>query len=214
MIAARGRGATDTFPGLGRVEQLVLRGDGLTTTSLEILSGCEIGVRVRRHWRVALPDDADDLGPGGGLAGAYTGLGAGDLHEWVGTAFETLGVEPGGQIIVREVLLTGDDGVDYGASSVVVALGRLPVAVAGELAATDVPIGKLLRRSGVAVRRELRWWGLAAAGSRAALLDARLGPADPLPARMYVMRLVSTGAPLAAFTEWFAPRLFEAGGRS
>lgn len=204
-------GATDTFPGLGRIEQLVLRGDGLTTTSLEILTGSEISVRVRRHWRLPLPDRVDDV-RADHLACAYTGMDDSGVARSVSIAVETLGAAPGSDIIVREVLLTGDDGVNYGASHVVAVLGRLPATLAHQLATTDIPIGKLLVRASIPVRRELRRWGLTAAGFRAAALDPRLDPHTPVPSRSYLMRLVDRGEPLAAFTEWFAPHVFEAGG--
>lgn len=205
---AHSKGATDTFPGLGRVEQLVLRGDGLTTTSLEILTGCDIRVRVHRHWRLPLPDRVDDV-QADHLVSSYTGMDNSGLAHSVTIAMESLGAAPGSDIIVREVLLTGDNGVNYGASHVVAVLGCLPSTLAHQLATTDIPIGKLLVASNLPVRRELHRWGLAAAGYRAHSLDPRLDPSTPVPSRSYRMRLVDSGEPLAAFTEWFAPHLFE-----
>lgn len=207
---ARTKGATDTFPGLGRVEQLVLRGDGLTTTSLEILTGCDINVRVHRHWRLPVPDRLDDI-HADHLAASYTGMDDTGFATSVTIASDLLGAAPGSDLIVRDVLLTGDNGVNYGASHVVAVLGRLPSTLAHQLATTDIPIGKLLVQSRISVRRELRRWGLTSAGHRAQSLDPRLRPDTPVPSRSYLMRLVDHGEPLAAFTEWFAPHLFDLG---
>lgn len=199
--------ATDDIPGLGRVEQLVLRGDGLTTTSLEVLTGTVISVRVLRHWVLPLHDDLralvrDDAG--------YTGVDVPDIAACAAVAFDRLDVGAQDTLLVREILLTGDDGVDYGASAVVAVLDRLPAAVAHPLAATDEPIGRMLREADIPVLRELGAWGLRPAGERAGHLGCR--PQDAVPARDYVMRLVQDGRPLAAFTEWFAPRLFDPRG--
>ena len=87
-------------------------------------------------------------------------------------------------------------------------MGRLSQPVADALAATDEPIGRLLRDNGVPVTRELRRWGLAAAGPQARHLGRTLTSSSRVPARTYVMRLANTGEPLAVLTERFAPHVF------
>jgi chorismate-pyruvate lyase len=192
---------------LGRVEQLVLRGDGLTSTSLEILTGREISVRVRAHWRLPLHIHLDAMAPADEL---YTGVDAPDL-SWLGAVGAgQLDAAAGDELIVREVLLTGDDGVDYGAASVVAVAHRLPEVVARQLATTDEPIGKMLARAQVPVRRELCDWGLRRVGDRGATFGGVAQDAL-VPARTYRMRLVDTGLPLTLITEWFSPRVFAAG---
>ncbi|MFB6395197.1 chorismate--pyruvate lyase family protein [Polymorphospora lycopeni] len=204
--ARTGPAVTRCLPGpLGRVEQLVLRGDGLTTTSLEILTGRVITVRVRAHWRLPLHADLHAMAPGDEV---YTGLDAPDLSWFAAVGADQLDARPGDDLLVREVLLTGDDGVDYGAASLVAALDRLPAPVAHRLATTDEPIGRMLARNQVPVTRELRHWGLRRVGARGATLGADLAADAPVPARTYRMRLVRTGRPLALITEWFAPRVF------
>ena len=187
---------------LGTVEQLVLRGDGLTTTSLEILTGRTITVRVRAHWR--LPLHADVMHP---ADETYTGLAAPDLSWLAAVGAGQLAAADGDELLVRDVLLTGDDGVDYGAASVVAVLHRLPADVARDLATTDEPIGRLLAAARVPVRRELRHWGVRRLGVRGTTLGA--GEDAAVPARTYLMRLVDDGRPLCLITEWFAPRVFE-----
>ena len=57
-------GATDQVRGLGRLEQLVLRGDGLTTTSLQVLTGEQVTARPLQHWVISAGDDLADVGAG------------------------------------------------------------------------------------------------------------------------------------------------------
>ncbi|OHV39864.1 hypothetical protein BCD49_09690 [Pseudofrankia sp. EUN1h] len=193
-------------PRLGRVEQLVLRGDGLTTTSLEILTGHEITVRVRRHWRLALPAQAErayDIFDG------YTGPGADTLAAYSTVGYRDLGGVPGDDLLIREVLLCGDDGVIYATASLFAVLDRLPPDVAHRLATTGAPIGKLLVRAGIQVKREIRRWGHFPAGDFAAHLGPAVQADTRVPARTYLMRSMVTGEPLTLITEWFAPRLFD-----
>ncbi|QOC90141.1 chorismate pyruvate-lyase family protein [Micromonospora craniellae] len=187
---------------LGRLEQLVLRGDGLTTTALEILTGRTITVRVHSHWRLPLHDEimypADEF---------YTGLDAPDLSWLAALGIDHLDAAVGDELLIRDVLLTGDDGVDYAAAAVVAVLDRLPASVARDLASTDEPIGRMLAAARVPVSRELRDWGMRRLGVRGASLGV---DADGMtPARTYLMRLVDDGRPLCLITEWFAPRVFE-----
>ena len=58
------------------------------------------------------------------------------------------------------------------------------------------------------VTRELRRWGLLPAGRQAARLGDGLTSTSRVPARTYLMRLTSTGKPLALLTERFAPHVF------
>ncbi|GAA2512900.1 chorismate--pyruvate lyase family protein [Pilimelia columellifera] len=184
---------------LGRLVQLVLRGDGLTTTALEILTGQPVQVVVRQHCRQPLPSAGAADAPG------YTGV----LGVDAGDEAAALELTAGDDVLVREVLLIGADGLRYGAARLVAAAGRLPTPLAHRLATTDEPIGRLLAAAGVPVVRQLRDWGLRRAGDRAPLLVGDLLPDARVPARTYLMRL-RDGAPLALITEWFAPTVFAA----
>ena len=197
--------ATDDIPGLGRVAQLVLRGDGLTTTSLEVLTGRPITVRVLAHWVWDMADGLEALAP---ADPAYTGIVPHDVGECARVAHHHL--EPGEheRLLVREILLVDDTGTVHGASAVVAVLDRLPPSVARRLATTDEPIGRTLREHSVSVTRVLLRWGLRPAGGRGRHLPTAGSPQRRVPARDYVMRLAATGAPLAVFTEWFDPALF------
>ncbi len=197
-------GATDEFPGLGRVEQLVLRGDGLTTTSLEILTGDTITVEVAGHWSLAIPGN-DDVFLASSLHYEDDQSSTGD-H--ITTAHRHLAMTAGETLLVREVLLVGPDGTVHGSAEVLARLGEIPQPVAEALALTDQPIGRLLRDHGVQVTRELCAWGLIPAGSCAARLEPQLTPASRVPGRTYVMRLTATKTPLAVLTERFAPHVF------
>lgn len=193
---------TAGVPGLGPVEQLVLRGDGLTTTSLEILTGSEIDTRVRAHWILPLHRDAR------GVLGAvdhYTGSAAPASGQWAAVGFDLLGAGAGEELLVRELDLVGD-GTVVAAAAVVALIGVLPPALAHVLGTTDQPIGRLLSQQDIPVRRELLRWGLRPVPA----LSDRLGvaPADAVPTRQYLMRSVRAGRPLAVIEEWFAPWIF------
>jgi len=82
------------------------------------------------------------------------------------------------------------------------------LAIPKALATTDQPIGLLLRDNGVQVTRELQRWGHLPAGRQAGRLGEGLTPTSRVPARTYLMRLSSTGKPLALLTERFAPHVF------
>lgn len=196
-------GATDDIEGLGRLEQLVLRGDGLTTTSLEILTGHRIGVEVSGHWTISVPDGGSTT-----TSTMHAELGAPGVEERLETALAELGAGPGDELLVRDVLLVGSGGAVHGAAEVVARRAALPDAVAHVLATTDQPIGRLLRDSDVPVTRELRRWGLLPAGVQAGRLGPGLTAASRVPGRTYVMRMSSDGSPLAVLTERFAPHVF------
>lgn len=196
-------GATDAIPGLGRVEQLVLRGDGLTTTSIEILVGSSVSVRVVRHGRLAVGDISHQQGED-----VYTGLEPPDWAMSNTVAQNDLYASDGEQLLVRDVVLVAD-GIAYAAANLVAVAHLLPDPVAQALARTDEPIGKLLARSGVTTRRALRRWGHREAGSFATLLGPPVESSSSVLARTYTMLLPPTDQPLAAITEYFHPRLFE-----
>jgi chorismate-pyruvate lyase len=197
-------GATDDLPNLGRVEQLVLRGDGLTTTSLEILTGDRITVRVEGHWNTTVPAI--------GSTNPFTSLqyddDSPDPTEFQSLADRYLDARPGDVLLVREVLLVGPGGAVHGSADVVAIKRHLPDAVLDSLATTDHPIGRLLRDNGVPVARTLRDWGLIPAGRHAARLGTGLVPSSRVPGRTYVMSLLGDGAPLAVLIERFAPHVF------
>lgn len=200
--------ATDEFTGLGRVEQLVVRGDGLTTTSLTILTGEDINVSVDGHWQVTVPTDSPDRLPGGTMHFDHDSA---DVDGYVATGYNDLDARGGDVLLVREVLLVGTSGTVHGVAEVVAMLHELPHPVVEALASTDQPLGRLLRDNGVVVTRELRRWGRLLAGPRAGQLGATLTPSSRVAGRTYVMRLSSSGRPLAALTERFAPHVFSTG---
>ncbi|SDT19879.1 Protein of unknown function [Friedmanniella luteola] len=202
-------GASDAVPGLGRVEQLVLRGDGLTTTSLEILTGERIDVVVDGNWPVIVPDGDEPRQPVSSLAFAEED--GPDLDGYVTAAVTDLGARPGTRLLVREVLLRGTSGRVHGGAEVVALHDALPPAVVTALATTAQPIGRLLRDHEVPVLRELHRWGFLAAGPRADRLDADLRPTSRVLGRTYLMRSAGSGRPLATLTERFCPHVFAAG---
>lgn len=198
-------GATDEFAGLGRVEQLVVRGDGLTTTSLAILTGEEISVTVDDHWLVTVPDNTSEQLPGGTMNFDHDGP---DLDGYLATGVDYLDASPGDLLLVRTVLLVGSSGSVHGTAEVVAMHHQLPLPVREALASTTHPLGRLLRDNGVQVTRELRRWGNLPAGPRAAMLGPSITPSSRVLGRTYVMVLSSTGKPLVALTERFAPHVF------
>lgn len=200
--SATGAGVT----GLGRVEQLVLRGDGLTTTSLEILTGETVTVAVLGHWTITVPSAGENIVSASTLYEDDSP----DPVDYLATAHQHLEATPGERLLVRDVLLIGPRRTVYGSAEIIARMDELPASVAEELASTEKPIGRLLVEHGVQVRRELRIWGRLPAGARATRLDATLTPTSRVPGRTYVMRLASTGTPLAVLTERFAPLLFVA----
>lgn len=202
-----GLAATDALAGLGRVEQLVLRGDGLTTTSLEILTGDRIDVVVDGHWQMTVPPSRGGLLPGGTLHFDQEGP---DVDGYLALAVNDLGASAGDAVLVREVLLVGVAGRVHGAAEVVAIRRQLPDAVVAALAATSAPIGRLLRDHGVPVVRELSRWGFVRAGSRAGRLGDGLLPGSRVLGRTYQMRHATTGEPVAVLTERFCPHVFSA----
>ncbi|MBM9469360.1 chorismate pyruvate-lyase family protein [Nakamurella leprariae] len=202
-------------PGLGLAEQLVLRGDGLTTTSLEILSGARITTAVRAHWMLPLHADSRALNRVGGeptpgaddLAGAdgYTGMAATEPGRWAQLGIDDLDAQVGESLLVRELDLLGAGRI-LACATLVAVMGVLPPSLVHVLGTTDEPIGRLLAAHGIQVRRELVRWGLRPAGDLAERLA--VAPAAAVPARSYRMRATSSGRPLALITEWFTPTLF------
>ena len=203
--AAPPSGAAPPASTIGRVEQLVLRGDGLTTTSIEILTGREVTVRVRRQWRFPLPTQG---APASEPLGGFAGLDLGDVDGYARAGYDDLEAEEGDELLIRDVVLVGDDDVVYGAATVYAVAGRLPAQVVHRLATTTDPIGKLLVRAGEPIRRELREWGLLPAGDFAAHLGPDVRPDSRVPARTYRMVSMTSQRPVSMITEWFAPRLF------
>jgi len=202
-----GAGATDEFLGMGRVEQLVLRGDGLTTTSLEILTGDRITVVVDGHWRLTVPDDG---AAHSSTSSMHFDPDSPDIEDYLALGLIELEASAGDALLIRDVLLVGAAGRRvHGSAEVVALLDRLSQPVAEALATTDQPIGRLLRDNGVQVTRELRRWGHLPAGRQAARLGDDLISTSRVPARTYLMRLTSTGKPLALLTERFAPHVFQ-----
>jgi chorismate-pyruvate lyase len=196
--------ASDWFAELSRVEQLVLRGDGLTTTSLEILTGEGVSVEVLGHWTITVPAPGENTG----AVSALYEDDSPDPGHYLATAHQHLDVVAGERLLVRDVLLIGPTRTVHGAAEIIARMDELPARVAEELAATEKPIGRLLVEHGVQVRRELRTWGRLPAGSRAVRLGAQLTSTSRVPGRTYVMRLAGSGRPLAVLTEKFAPRVF------
>ncbi|KLL11522.1 MULTISPECIES: chorismate pyruvate-lyase family protein [Protofrankia] len=206
--SATAAGALETSP----LEQLVLRGDGLTTTSLEILTGRRITVRIRRQQRFPLTTPSQR-----GYAADIRGVDSGPrFHElatrthrdtYTDIGLRDLDGSPGDELLVREVLLTSDNGVVHGAASLLAITDRLPADVVRALD-TEEPIGRLLMRAALPVVRELRSWGRLPAGDFATHLGSALSAQSRVPARTYRMRDMRTGHPLTLITEWFSPHLF------
>ena len=191
---------------MGRVEQLVLRGDGLTTTSLEILTGERITVVVDGHWRLTVPDDGANHPS---TSTMHFDLDSPDVEDYLAMGLMELEASAGDLLLIRDVLLVGAGGRRvHGSAEVVALLEGLPERVAEALATTDQPIGRLLRDNGVQVTRELQRWGHLPAGRQAGRLGEGLTTTSRVPARTYLMRLSSTGKPLALLTERFAPHVF------
>lgn len=145
--------ASDELPGLGRVVQLVLRGDGLTTTSLEVLTGDRITVTVRAHWVLAGDQDLAVIEAGD----EYTGTAGEPIGKQVSRAVAGLRPAPEDSLLIREVLLTGRE--VWGASTVVAVLERVPESVRHTLATTDDPLGRTLHEAGVVTTRKIAKWG-------------------------------------------------------
>ncbi len=200
----RVKGATDRLPGLGRLEQLVLRGDGLTTTSLEVLTGEQVTARPLQHWVVAA---TDDLSAAGG-ANPYTGTASLAVAAELRRAHDLLALLPQESLLVREVLLRGASQV-WAASSVSCVLDRLPETVVRTLSTSEAPIGRTLHEAGVVTSRRLAGWGRRPAGRWAKQLAGVRSETEQVPGREYVMRLPLDGRPLGYFVEWFSPALFD-----
>lgn len=197
-----GGGATDEFAGLGRVEQLVLRGDGLTTTSLEILTGQRVEVEVVGHRVVAIPGDGD------GASLLTADVGEADIAGPVVAACTWLDAGADDLVLSREVLLVGADRTVFGTAEVIALTVELPPGVVRALATTDQPIGRLLREHDVPVVRELHRWGLFPAGAQADRLGPGLGPSSRVPGREYLMRNADTARAFALLVERLAPSVF------
>ena len=180
----------------------MLRGDGLTTTSLEILTGTSISTNVRAHWHLPLHTELQAMSTAGDT---YTGSPPAEHAHFARVGFDVLHAGVGEDLLIRELDLVGD-GVVLAAATVVAVLGVLPESIAHLLGTTDQPIGRLLATEQLQVRRELTRWGLRPSGHRADRLAVR--PDVTVPARTYLMRAVSTGRPLAVIEEWFSPFVF------
>lgn len=205
--------ATDDIPGLGRVEQLVLRTDGLTTTSMEVLTGVEIRMDVVAHWVLPVHENVDELVAAGGSLD-YTGVIEPDVADQVRGAIEHLQAQPGDSLLIREVVHRGADDERYGLAVSIVVLDRLPAAVARTLAQSDEPIGRALKNSGLQLSRRLLSWGLEPAGGLATRLSGEVAPRQPIPARVYLMTADSVANGIGVFHEWYAPALFSTGAVS
>lgn len=191
------------------LELLVLRGDGLTTTSIEVLTGREIGVQLQGQRTVRVtgaPGHQDDG------ASPYAGVAFDADGPLMGA--EELDPAPGDELLIRRVHLTDPVATIYAVGEVVSVLNRIPASLADALLTTSTPLGKGLAAAGVAYRREPRRWGDYRAGELADTLGPELTAASLVPGRTYRMVSMATDRPLAVITEWFAPRLFaQATGR-
>ena len=201
----RTKGATDRLVGLGRLEQLVLRGDGLTTTSLEVLTGEQVTARPLQHWVVAA---TDDLSGAAGGANPYTGTASLAVAAELRRAHDVLELLPEESLLVREVLLRGASQV-WATSSVSCVLDRLPETVMRTLSTSEAPIGRTLHEAGVVTSRKLTGWGRRPAGRWASQLVGVRSESELIPGREYVMTLPLDGRPLGYFVEWFSPALFD-----
>lgn len=197
--------ATDRLSGLGRLEQLVLRGDGLTTTSLQVLTGEVITSRPLQHWVVAATDDLATLGA---EPSAYTGTASSAVATELRRAHDLLELLPDESLLIREVLLGGPSRV-WATATVALVLDRLPIDVVRTLSTSEAPIGPTLHAGGVVTGRRLTGWGRRVAGRWAAHLAGVRSKTELVPGREYLMTLPLDGRPLGYFVEWFAPALFD-----
>lgn len=199
--------ATDEVPGLGRVEQLVLRTDGLTTISMEVLTGVEIMMDVYAHWVLPVHDELNHtVGTGGSLE--YTGVVESQVIGEVHDAITQLCAQPAESLLIREVVHRGSDGHRYGVAVSIVVLDRLPQQVARTIAQSDEPIGRALKNSGLQLSRQLMSWGLEPAGRLAERLSGDVRPRQAIPARTYMMTADGVTDGIGIFYEWYAPLLF------
>lgn len=182
---------------------LVLRGDGLTTTSIEVLTGREIGIQLQGQRTVRVTEAADASND--------------DSRAYAGVAFDADGPLAGAEelepalddrLLIRRVHLVDAGATVYAVGEVVAVLNRLPSELVTALLGTGTPLGKGLAAAGVAYSRELRRWGGFRAGELAQTLGSSLDATAMVPARTYRMVSMTTGKPLSVITEWFAPRLF------
>jgi chorismate-pyruvate lyase len=185
----------------------VLRGDGLTTTSLEVLTGQPIQTRVVDHYSVGVP--APEHSALSTSCALPAGLGDPGIDGAVDLGTAHLGACPGQVLLVRQVLLVDASGTAHAAAEIVALQHELPEAVVRTLATTNHPIGRLLRDHDFPVIRELRQWGLLPAGPSAGALHPVLAPNTRIPGRRYIMRRASSGVPVVVLTEHFAPELFD-----
>ena len=204
-----GRLPPPMMPRLGMVTQLVLRGDGLTTTSLEILTGRTVRTSVRAHWHLPLHQQFRDMTTDDDQ---YTGSPPAEPGRFAQVGFSTLAAGVDDELLIRDIDLIGSDErcgqtMVLAAATVVAVMSVLPSSTAHLLGTTDQPIGRLLADEHVQVRRELARWGLRPAGHLGERLG--VGPDSWVPARSYLMRAVSGSRPLAVIEEWFAPSVFE-----
>ena len=191
------------------LQLLVLRGDGLTTTSIEILTGREIGIHLQGQRSVRV---TDTLREPTGDPGAYAGVTFDADGPLAGA--EELEPQLDDELLIRRVHLIDAGATVYAVGEVVAVLNRLPPDLVRVLLTTRTPLGKGLAAAGVAYVRELRHWGGYGAGELAEALGPTLEATSIVPARTYRMISMETGKPLSVITEWFAPRLFtQATGR-
>lgn len=183
---------------------VVLRGDGLTTTSVETLTGREIGIRLQGQRKIRVTESAAEQDDD---STAYAGLEFdADGPLWGAEELET---RVGDELLIRRVHLTDGGGTVYAVGEVVAVLNRLPATFAEAIQTTDIPLGKGLVAAGVPFVRELCRWGGYKAGELAGTLGPALHENSVVPARTYRMVSMETREPLTVITEWFAPRLFE-----
>lgn len=198
-------GATDQVRGLGRLEQLVLRGDGLTTTSLQVLTGEQVTARPLQHWVISAGDDLAVLGAG---TSPYTGAQSQAVAAGLRRAHDLLDLSGSETLLVREVLLRGTHAV-WATSAVTAVLDRLPEPVVRALATSEAPIGRTLHEGGVVTGRRITGWGRRPAGRWAKLLVGVDSEDEAVPGREYVMTFGTDLRPLGYFVEWFSPQLFD-----
>jgi chorismate-pyruvate lyase len=186
---------------------IVLRGDGLTTTAIEILTGREIGIRLLGQRTVRVAENVREQSD---QTTAYAGFRFDADGPLAGV--QDLNVRAGEELLIRRVHLTDAAATVYAVGEVVAVLNRLPSAFAEVLLTTRTPLGKGLVAAGIAFTRELRRWGGYTVGGLAGTLGPMLEATSLVPGRTYRMVSLETHEPLAVITEWFAPRLFEHAG--
>jgi chorismate-pyruvate lyase len=183
---------------------LVLRGDGLTTTSIETLAGRRIESRLQGQRRVRLETLTTPDRPSYTGVSPEVGVPLADIMQ--------LEAAPEDELLVRRVHLTDPALIVFAVGEVLAVLDRLPPDLVETLSTSTMPLGRALVGAGIPVVRQMCSWGNRPAGPFASALGPGLTATSLVPCRTYRMVSMTSGKPLTVVVEWFAPRLFQFDG--